>query len=157
MAEPIRLTLPPHDPREILFSRLQDSPREHVEALLAAYEVLQGLHERGLLELLRGAFGSGDEVLAIAVNAARSPKAIQGIRNLFVLTNLAAELDPERLKLLAAVVPAALAALEHEPEPPGLLRLAVQSMWNGDIRRGISALSKMLKVFGIKLAPSSCS
>jgi uncharacterized protein YjgD (DUF1641 family) len=154
MAEPIRLMLPPRDPREISLARLQDAPREHADALLAAYEVLQGLHERGLLELLRRALGSGDEVLTIAVDAARSPRTIQGIRNLLILTNMLADLDPERLKLLTSAVPASLAALEQESEPPGLLRLATQSMWNKDARRGLSAFIKMLAALGGKLARS---
>jgi Cupin len=44
----------PRDPREALYHRLEKAPLEHVEALLAAYEVLQGLHDRGVLETLRG-------------------------------------------------------------------------------------------------------
>ena len=54
MAEPIVLKLVPRDPREALYHRLEKAPLEHVEALLAAYEVLQGLHDRGVLETLRG-------------------------------------------------------------------------------------------------------
>jgi hypothetical protein len=46
MAEPIVLKLAPRDPREALYHRLEKAPLEHVEALLAAYEVLQGLHDR---------------------------------------------------------------------------------------------------------------
>ena len=53
MAEPIALKLAPRDPREALYHRLENAPREHVEALLAAYEVLQGLQDRGVLEMLR--------------------------------------------------------------------------------------------------------
>ena len=54
MAKPIPLQLPPRDPREELRSRLDRAPLEHAEALLAGYEVLQGLHDQGVLELLRG-------------------------------------------------------------------------------------------------------
>ena len=54
MADPIVLKIAPRDPREALYHRLEKAPLEHVEALLAAYEVLQGLHDRGVLETLRG-------------------------------------------------------------------------------------------------------
>ena len=70
MASPIPLELPRTDPRIALQARLQNAPAAHAEALLAAYEVLQGLHDRGVLDLMRSALGSGDEVLEIAVAAA---------------------------------------------------------------------------------------
>jgi len=31
-----------------------ETPAEHCQAILAGFEVLQGLHDRGVLELLRG-------------------------------------------------------------------------------------------------------
>ena len=57
MAQPISLSqdqVPRRDPRVVLQSRLQDAPAEHAEALLAGYEVLQGFHDSGVLDLLRG-------------------------------------------------------------------------------------------------------
>ena len=39
MAQPIPLDLSIHDPRVERQSRLRDTPAEHAEALLAAYEV----------------------------------------------------------------------------------------------------------------------
>jgi hypothetical protein len=48
MAKPILLELPESDARAKLQARLQNAPLEHAEALLAAYEVLQGLHDRGV-------------------------------------------------------------------------------------------------------------
>ena len=50
MARPIPLELPKHDPREELRVRLQQAPAEHAEAVLASFEVLQGLHDCGVLE-----------------------------------------------------------------------------------------------------------
>jgi hypothetical protein len=77
MARPIPLTLPVRDPRAELQLRLQNAPAEHAEAILAACEVLQGLHECGVLELARGALQSSDKVLEIAVDAAQSPQSIR--------------------------------------------------------------------------------
>ena len=57
MAKPIPLELPARDPRMELQARLQNAPLEHAQALLGAYEVLQGLHDRGVFELMRGALG----------------------------------------------------------------------------------------------------
>ena len=86
MAAPILLKLPPQDPREALHRRLEDAPKEHAEALLAACDVLQGLHDKGLLELAKGALGSGEKVLEILVEAGNSPEVIRGIRNFIILT-----------------------------------------------------------------------
>ena len=42
MAAPILLTLPPQDPREALYRQLENAPKEHAEALLAACATLVG-------------------------------------------------------------------------------------------------------------------
>ena len=63
MAKPILLEIPPRDPRVELRTRLENAPVEHAEALLAAYEVLQGLHDNGVLEILRGALGRATRFL----------------------------------------------------------------------------------------------
>jgi len=65
MAQAIPLNVPARDPRAELQVRLENAPLQHAAALLSAYEVLQGLHDRGVFELLRGAFGSSDKVLSI--------------------------------------------------------------------------------------------
>src|SRR5258708_26261345 len=91
MAKPIPLQLPPRDSREELRSRLDNAPLEHAEALLAGYEVLQELHDEGLLELLRGLLGSCGKVLETAAEAPRAPQSVRAIRNLVILgTTLAA-------------------------------------------------------------------
>jgi hypothetical protein len=74
MARPIPLELPKRDAREELLSRLEKAPAEHAEAILAGFEVLQGLHDRGVLELLRGVLDGGDKILEIVVEASKSPK-----------------------------------------------------------------------------------
>ena len=45
MAHPIALDVPVRDPRIELQRRLEDAPAEHAAALLAGYEVLQGLQD----------------------------------------------------------------------------------------------------------------
>src|ERR1700746_3458435 len=109
MAAPIPLKLRSRDPREPLYHRLEEAPREHVEALLSAYEVLEGLHNRGVLELLRGALGSSDKVLEIMAQAANAPEAIRGIRNLIVLARTLGSIEPELLESFARSLPEAIA------------------------------------------------
>ena len=108
MAKPIPLQLSPRDPREELKSRLDRAPLEHAEALLAGYEVLQGLHDEGVLELLRGLLGSGGKVLETAAEVARAPESVRAIRNLVILGKTLGEIDPDLFDGFAMALPEAM-------------------------------------------------
>ena len=152
MAEPIDLKPAPRDPREALYNRLEKAPLEHVEALLAAYEVLQGLQDRGVLEMLRGALGSSDKVLQILVDAANTPEAITGIRNFMILTRIAGTLEPELLEALAQALPEGMAQAKM-PEPLGLWNL-LKKLSSQDGRRALTALTGVLESLGKSLNAS---
>src|SRR2546423_13792027 len=129
MAKPIPLEFPARDPRIELQTRLQNAPLEHAQALLAAYEVLQGLHDRGVFDLMRGALGSGDKVLDIAVRAAESPASLRALRNLLLLINMLGEIDPAVLKAFTQAAPEALNMMVRQPERPGLWTLLKDFLW----------------------------
>jgi len=151
MAQPIPLELSARDPRAELQARLQNAPLEHAEALLAAYHVLQGLHDRGVFELLRGALGSSDQTLETLVHAAKSPESIRGIRNFIILTRAFSEMDPEVVKGFAKVLPEAIAATQaHGTKPPGLWGV-IKSFGNGDFRRGLALANSLLTAMGRNL------
>jgi uncharacterized protein YjgD (DUF1641 family) len=151
MANPIPLDLPRPDPRLALRERLENAPAAHAEALLEAYEILQGLHDRGVLDLIRGALGSSDKVLEIAVAAAQSPASIRGIRNLLLIVNTLGAIEPELLRTFVRIVPQTLQTMVRNPEPPGLWRLIKDFLWNHDFRRGMAALNTLLEVLGRNL------
>lgn len=146
MAKPIPLELPPRDPRTELLSRLETAPVEHAEALLAAYEVLQGLHDKGVLETLRGAIGSSDRVLEIIVDAAKTPDAIRGMRNFIALAKFAAAFDTELIDGVAQAVPEGLAKAKAQ-EPLSLLQL-LKKLNSEDSRRALTALTCVLESVG---------
>jgi uncharacterized protein YjgD (DUF1641 family) len=148
MASPIPLDVPARDPHIVLQGRLRDAPAEHAEALLAGYQVLQGLHDAGVLDLLRGALGSKDKVLEIAVGAASSPESIRAIRNLLILFNVLSSIEPDVLKCFSQAAPSALNQMIQQPERPGLWRLLQDFFWNQDFRHGLAAVNTMLEVFG---------
>jgi len=149
MARPIPLELPKRDPREELRSRLEQAPVEHAEAVLASFEVLQGLHDRGVLELLRGVLGGGDKILEIVVEATKTPEAIRGIRNLLILTKTFGAIDPELLKKFAEAVPDALAcaAKAQEKEPPGFWEV-LRIVRSRNLRRGLAVMNSVLEALG---------
>lgn len=152
MAQPIPFDPPAHDPRIELQRRLQNAPAEHAEALLAAYEVLQGLHDARVLDLMRGLLGSKDKVLEIAVGAAGSPESTRVIRNLLLLMNMLGAIDPQALKTVTQAAPEALNRMVRQPGPAGLWRLLKDFLWNRDFRRGMSAINTILEVFGRSLS-----
>jgi uncharacterized protein YjgD (DUF1641 family) len=149
MARPIPLELPKRDPREELLSRLEKAPAEHAEAILAGFEVLQGLHDQGVLEFLRGVLGGGNKILEIAVEATKTPEAIRGIRNLMIMTKVVASLDPEVLTKLAEVLPDALVgvAKAQEKEPPGFWEV-LRILSSGNLRRGLALMNNVLEACG---------
>jgi len=149
MARPIPLELPKRDPREELRSRLEQAPIEHAEAVLAGFEVLQGLHDKGVLELLRGVLDGGNTILEIAVEATKTPEAIHGIRNLLIMTKIIGAIDPELLKKFAVAVPDALegAAKAQEKEPPGFWEV-LRIVRSRNLRRGLAVMNSALEALG---------
>ena len=151
MAQPIPLHLAPRNPQEEINLRLAQAPLDHAEALLAGYEVLQALHDRGVLELMRGALGGGEKILEQVVALASGPEAIRTTRNLLLLATTLGEIEPSLLSDLTRAIPKALVqANAEESKPPGLFKL-MSTFWNRDFRRGLAAFNDLLVVFGRNL------
>ena len=83
MAQPIPLTLPPRDPQRELNLRLEAAPAKHAEAIVAAYEVLQLMHDKGVLDLVRGTLGGSDAVIQQAAAVAGDAATICATRTCF--------------------------------------------------------------------------
>lgn len=151
MARPIPLHLAPRDLRGELNSRLQQAPLEHAEAVLAAYEVLQGLHDRGVLELMRGALGGSEKILEQVVAVGSGAPAIRATRNLLLLVTTLGEIDPALLSdLTRAIAKALVQASAEQRKPPGLFKL-MSTFWNRDFRRGLAAFNDLVSAFGKNL------
>ena len=120
MAQPIPLTLTPKgpDPAE----RLEDALDKHTDAIVSALELLQLLHDRGVLDLLRGLVGAGDQLVGILTAAAGTPESLRGMRNFILLTKFFASVPPD---VLNSLVRAASEGAEREKaqQAPGVLQL----------------------------------
>jgi uncharacterized protein YjgD (DUF1641 family) len=149
MARPIPLELPKRDPRQELHSRLEQAPGDHAEAVLASFEVLQGLHNQGVLELLRGMLGGGDKILEIVVQATKTPEAVRGIRNLLIMTKVLGSIEPELLEKFAQAVPDALVGVANaeQKEPPGF-RGVLKIFRSENLRRGLAVVNNLLEAWG---------
>ena len=102
--------------------KLRDAPAEHADAILSGYELLQLLHDRGVLNLLRGLVGAGDELIGAITTAVDTPESIRAIRNFLLLTKFFANIPPDVLNSLVETVSAG-AEREKAHKAPGLLSL----------------------------------
>jgi len=148
MAKPIPMEIQSRDPREEVISRLQRAPLDHAEAILAAYDILQGLHDRGVLDLLRGLIGSSDKVLGIAVEAAKTPYSMRAMRNVMVVFKTLGEIDPDLFDGFALALPEAILRARTEGmNPPGLWSI-LNKFRSQDLRRGLVAVNGLLEAWG---------
>lgn len=114
MAEPISF-VPPERNGSGADQHLREATQAHSEAIQSALDLLQLLHDRGILDLLRGAVGAGDQLTEILTAAVNTPEAIRGIRNLVVLTKFLASIPPD---VLNGVIQTAGVSMKREKEQP---------------------------------------
>jgi uncharacterized protein YjgD (DUF1641 family) len=144
MAQPIPFVV--HERSARGEERLRDAPVEHAEAVLSAFELLQLLHDRGVLNLVRGLVGAGGELVDSVTASLNTPESIRSIRNVLLLSTLLGSLPPERVhSVLDAVTSAA-----NRPavgNPPGMFEL-FRRMRSEDSRRGLAIAIDLLEALG---------
>jgi uncharacterized protein YjgD (DUF1641 family) len=144
MAQPILLTLTPKgaDPAD----RLADAVDKHTDAIVSALELLQLMHERGVLDLLRGLVGAGDRLAGILTAAAGAPESLRGMRNFILLTKFFASIPPEVLDSLVRTA-AEGAEREKAHRAPGVLQL-LRRAGSEDSRHAIAVTLDLLESVG---------
>jgi uncharacterized protein YjgD (DUF1641 family) len=148
MAQPIALKIPPRDPTAELRSRLDNAPAEHAEALLAAYDVLQALHEQGVLEIVRGVLNAKDSIMESAVTALDTPEAIRSLRNLLFWRRVLGSIEPEWFKGLFQAIPEGIAQATAERDKPVRLWEILKRARSKDSLRAMAAAIDFLEAFG---------
>jgi uncharacterized protein YjgD (DUF1641 family) len=148
MANPITFKPLPVDPHLELERRLQAAPREHAEALLVVYDILQAAHENGLLDTAHGLVSARDTIFGKLAEYAKTAEGEAGIRNLLTVAKIFAALDSETLDQLSRSI--VDASQQHEQRPPSLWQLFKRTN-SEDGRRGLSFLTIMLSGLGKSL------
>ena len=148
MAQPIPLEIPPRNPRAELRARLEQAPEEHAEAVLAAYEVLQELHNRGVLDIMRGFLAASDDILEKVVDNIRTPEAIRAIRNLLFWRQILGTIEPEWFKGIFQAIPEGIAEATAERDQPVSFFRLLQRLTSKDSLRGLTAAVDFLQAFG---------
>ena len=148
MAQAIAFEVPQRDPLLELKLRLETAPTEHAEALLAVYDVLQGLHDRGVLDLVRGGLGASDKIVETIVDAVKQPEAVRGLRNLIVVAKIMGTLEPELLHGFGVAFHEALTTAKvQKGDPPGLWAIFNQFRTK-QFRRGLVLINSLIEAFG---------
>jgi uncharacterized protein YjgD (DUF1641 family) len=134
-------TFKPQNSREDLVRRIEEAPIEHAQAVLAGYDLLERLHEKGIIDLLSGMLSAGDTVVNHVVSVISSKEMVSALRIALTFSNLLSSIDPDKLHNVIA---------DSGKEAPSLLsigRLATSK----DARRGMAAAVGLLNVFGAAL------
>jgi len=147
MANPLPFKLANPDLHQELERRLARAPREHAEALLVAWDLLQTAHDKGILDLAQGLIGGRDIIATQLAAAANTPESISAMRNLISMGRILASLDPGTLDHLAKALDGAARQKEAEEKPPSLWQL-FRRVTSDDGRRGISFVTTLLTGLG---------
>lgn len=148
MAKPIPLEFPPRDATAELRSQLEAAPAKHAEALLVAYEVLQALHEQGVLDILRGALGARDQIIDTAVTAANTPETVRAVRNLLIWRRILGAIEPDWFKGIFQAIPEGIARATAERDKPLGLWGLLRRVRSKDSLRAMAAALDFLEAFG---------
>src|SRR5437763_9679535 len=148
MAQPIPLEIAPRNPRAELRSRLEQAPEENAEAVLATYEVLQQLHNRDVLQLMRGALAASDEILETVVDNVKTPEAIRAIRNLLFWRQIIGSIEAEWFKGIFQAIPEGIAQATAEPDQPVSFFCVLRRLASKDSLRAMAAAINFLQAFG---------
>jgi len=148
MAQPIPFHVPSIDSRVALRARLEHAPDAHADAILAAYDLLQALHDRGILEVTTSALRASDELLEEVVGSANTPGAIRAIRNLMFWRQVLGRIEPSWFQGIFQAIPEGLATATAERDEPVRFWKLLKRAISKDSLRGLAACIDFLESFG---------
>jgi len=128
----------PRNSREDLIRKVEQAPVEHAEAVLATYDLLQRLHEKGMIDLLNGLLSAGDTVVDKVAELISSKEVVNALRTGLIFANLLNSIDPDKLHAVIS---------NAGKETPSLLAIGKQAT-SKDARRGLATAVGLLNVFG---------
>ena len=153
MAKPIPLQMPPRDVRAELIEKLQNAPVTHAAAIMEWYELLQALHDSGVMSTLRGATAEGGAIVTALAEGLDTPESIRALRNLVVVARMTGKIDPEIFRGVVNAVPDSLTdANVRQIKTPGLWQL-FRSFTTTESRRTLGVVAGLLNAVGRALEP----
>jgi uncharacterized protein YjgD (DUF1641 family) len=150
MANPLSFKPQPVDPHLELERRLSRAPREHAEALLVVYDILQAAHENGTLDAVHGLISARDKIAGRLAEAANTEEGKTALLNLLEAGKVLASLDPSVLAPLADAMRQSSQDHKKETAPPSTWQLFRRAT-SDDGRRGLSFFTLLLTNLGRSL------
>ena len=132
----------PRNSRDDLIRRVEQAPVEHAEAMLATYDLLRRLYEKGIIDLLRGLLSAGGTVVERLTDVVSSKEAVSALRMVLVLGNVLTSMDPDELHSVISST--------GKDAPPSLISIGKQAV-SEDARRGMAVAVGLLSVLGAAL------
>lgn len=155
MAQPISLDITTHPHQLELLERLGRAPQDHAAALLAGLDLLQLLHDQGVLDVLRGAVGAGGKLSEKLSSAADSTESIRALRNLFLMGKMLSSIDPETMgRIVAAVEETVGPNVPPQQEVPRLVSL-LGYFKHKYLRRSLTLVVRFFAALGRQLTPQA--
>lgn len=145
MAAPIKLKPNTSETPEQVLERLEEARVKHAKAILAAYVLLEELHDSGAIDICRGALGATDTIVTKLSLAANLPESVKIVRNLMLLGKILSTVDPDFLHRLADELS------RPKPRKLGLLR-AARILLGKDGRRLLAGSAAFVQAFSRALA-----
>jgi uncharacterized protein YjgD (DUF1641 family) len=127
----------PRNSRTDLIRRVEQAPVEHAEAVLAVYDLLERLHEKGIIDLLNGLLAAGDTVVERVVNLISS-RMVTALRMSLMYSNLLNSINPDELHAVIS---------NASKDTPSLFAIGKQAA-SKDARRGMAAAVSLLELLG---------
>jgi uncharacterized protein YjgD (DUF1641 family) len=134
-------TYTPPDSRLDLVRRIESAPREHAEAVLEAYDVLQRLHDTGALALVNGLLSAENTVIDKVSDVVSSKQAVTALRIAMILGGALTSIDADRVH--AAVV-------EAETRTPSLWQI-LRTACSKEVRKALGLGVALARIFGASL------
>ena len=142
MAQPVEFReFTPQNSREDLLRRIREAPADHADALLAAFALLQKLHDAGLLSLASGLISAGSTIIDRLADVADSPQAVTALRTTLILGSVLNTLDADELHK----------AMQVEEKDASLLRI-LKGLTTKESRQVVMIGVNLMNVIGKALA-----
>ncbi|MGH9606784.1 MAG: hypothetical protein ACRD3N_13925 [Terracidiphilus sp.] len=145
MARPVQLDFPARDREAELRARLAEAPIEHAEAIDDFLELLELLHRKNVLSMLRGVVGAGDDIICRLAKVTAQEESIRITRNLLALGKILGDIDPELIEEIGRSIPPQLKdrTARRNMHAPSFWKIA-RTFWSRPVRRNLLLLGVML-------------
>ncbi len=146
MAQPIQsVHRDPVDPTEQALLDIAAEFGAHKDAVIAGLNLLQALHDAGVLAIASGLIAAGDNALAVILSQLNGQESQRTMQNVVQLAKGLSAINPEQLEVALSSVAAGLHAALTRPDQTS--RLGMIDLWQAFRDPDVSAALTLLLGF----------